>query len=285
MQPEVLAQTGCSMGECPRWDPDDRRLNWCDMLGGEMYCYDPDSGSPTRIYSGPNVGGFVRERGRTTLLFMEDGTVRRRFCDGAVNTLADGPESGNVRFHDAVVDPTGRVLCGTIPTDDAESVLYRLDSGGTFAKLVTDVGVANGVGLSPENDRLYLADTGRDRVDAFDYDPAEGTVGDRERIVDVTDERGSPDGLAVDEAGYVWLAITGGSRVVRYAPDGTEDRRVEFPVPTVTSVEFGGPDRRRAFVTTGTDQDAADPAPLAGALFGFDAPVAGRGRYEADVSL
>lgn len=287
MDPELLVAAGCAMGECPRWNRGERALYWCDMLGGTMHRYDPEADAATRVYEGPNVGGFVHDRDGARLLFMEDGTVARHRNGDAVTTVSEGPreDGAPVRFHDAFVDPEGRVLCGTIPTDDTGSRVYRLDDDGSFTPLVDDVGIANGIGLSPAGDRLYLADTGRDVVHVYPYDVDAGTVGDPEQFADVAGGAGSPDGLAVDTDGGVWLAVTGGSRVVHFDADGSEREQVAFPVPTVTSIEFGGPDRRRAFVTTGTDQDATDPAELAGAVFAFDVGTPGVERTAARVQF
>jgi sugar lactone lactonase YvrE len=287
MDLEMLAEVSCSMGECPRWNQSEGVLYWCDMLGGTMHRYDPSSDEATRVYHGPNVGGFVHERDGSRLLFMEDGSVKRHDDVGNVATVSEGPrvDGAPVRFHDALVDPTGRVLCGAIPTDETPSLVYRLDTDGSFTPLIDDIGIANGLGLSPDGDRLYLADTDRDTVRAFAYDVDGGLVGDPEPFADVANEPGSPDGLVVDEAGHVWLAVTGGGRLVRFDADGTVVETVEFPVPTVTSLDFGGPDRDRAFVTTGTDQDAAEPASLAGALFGFDVDTAGVTRNGARIAF
>ena len=61
-----------------------------------------------------------------------------------------------------------------------------------------------------------------------------------------------PDGLAVDEEGNVWVADVSGSGAVRgFAPDGTEIARVEVPARMVTSVCFGGRDRRDLYIVTG----------------------------------
>ena len=68
-----------------------------------------------------------------------------------------------------------------------------------------------------------------------------------------------PDGLAVDEAGTVWVADVSGSGAVRgFAPDGTEIGRVDVPAHMVTSICFGGPDRRDLYVVTGDNTEDAD---------------------------
>ena len=66
------------------------------------------------------------------------------------------------------------------------------------------------------------------------------------------------DGLAVDAEGHVWMAFWKQAAIARYRPDGTLDRRIALPVPRVTSLAFGGADRRDLHVTIGGDTGAPD---------------------------
>ena len=66
---------------------------------------------------------------------------------------------------------------------------------------------------------------------------------------------GAPDGMAVDESGCVWVASAVGGCVVRLTPDGAVDQQVDVPARTVTSVCFGGADRRDLYVVTADNTD------------------------------
>jgi sugar lactone lactonase YvrE len=90
---------------------------------------------------------------------------------------------------------------------------------------------------------------------------------------------GAPDGLTVDAAGGVWLALWGGGAVHRYAPDGSLDRVVRLPVSHPTSCAFGGDDLGDLYITTAAI--ALSPAERArqlqaGGLFRCRPGVAGR---------
>ena len=111
----------------------------------------------------------------------------------------------------------------------------------------------NGIGFSPDGAVLYHADTTRG-IWAHEYD--DGHVSDRRLFVHRDDL--SPDGLAVDESGTVWVADVSGSGAVRgFAPDGSEVGRIEVPAQMVTSVCFGGPDRTDVYIVTG--DNTTDP--------------------------
>jgi sugar lactone lactonase YvrE len=83
-------------------------------------------------------------------------------------------------------------------------------------------------------------------------------------LVDVPDEVGSPDGLTVDAEGDLWVAIYGGGRVQRYAPDGRLREEVFLPAEQTTCCAFAGPGLHRLYVTTATEnwtdeQRSAEP--------------------------
>ena len=83
------------------------------------------------------------------------------------------------------------------------------------------------------------------------------------------DGGGFPDGLTVDEEGFVWSAQPVYGRLVRYDPEGGIDRIISLPVSRGTSCTFGGPDLRTLYITTATETLTAPQLaeePLAGSV-------------------
>jgi sugar lactone lactonase YvrE len=118
--------------------------------------------------------------------------------------------------------------------------------------------------VSPDGATLYTSDTANGVVRAF----AEGsTTGDVFAKVD----SGAVDGLAVDEEGGVWVAL-GDAGVVRFHSDGRLDGFAEIPAGFVSSLCFGGPDRRDVFVTTADNPVEPDKG---GTVFHARSEVAG----------
>jgi len=104
---------------------------------------------------------------------------------------------------------------------------------------------------------MYYIDTPTERVDVYPYD---GELGRRATFAEV---EGHPDGLTVDDEGFVWIAFYGGSRVERRAPDGSLDRVVAVPTENVTSCCFGG---TTLYITSGRGD---------GRVYAYDAGVSG----------
>ena len=124
---------------------------------------------------------------------------------------------------------------------------WLLTAGGEARVLYGDVALTNGIGLSPDGTVLYHSDTTPRRVGPR----LRRWRGERPSIVHAGDDL-QPDGSAVDEDGAVWVADVSGSSAVRgFAADGSEVDRIVVPASMVTSVCFGGADRRDMYIVTG----------------------------------
>jgi D-xylonolactonase len=177
------------------------------------------------------------------------------------------------------------------PEAGIDGALYRLDRDGTFTRVVDGVGLPNGMGFTPDRDGMYFTDTCEHDPDCpgllyrFDYDRETGALGDRTTLVEVDDREGLPDGMTVDAEGYLWSAMWDGNELVRYDPDGEPVASVPFEPRKVSSVTFGGPDYRDAYVTTAGGDDRETEGAGAGSLFWVDLGVAGVPEFRSRIGL
>ena len=244
----------CELGEGPRWDAATQTLTFVDIAGYAIHAFRPATGALKSVATDAPPGFAVLDTRGHLIAGLGDGiydlgrggTDRRRLARPAMH-----PEN---RFNDAGVDPRGRLWAGTMHADASRErvptgALYRIDPGGpvTFA---TDIGIANGLGWSPDGGTMYFAETHRGIVWAYDYDLATGTPSNRRALAEVAIDIGVPDGLTVDARGFVHVAIWRGARINVYAPDGRLDETIAMPVPSATSCCFGDEDLRTLYVTT-----------------------------------
>ncbi len=294
-QPELIADYGCVVGENPLWHPDEERLYWVDIDTGRLFRYHPASGQHEQCYAGDPIGGFTLQADGALLLFMARGAVRV-WRAGRLTTLIDSiPEEINTRFNDVIADPAGRVFCGTMPVGAPPSAggsgggrpgrLYRLDPDLRLTRLLDGIGCSNGLGFTPDRRCLYYTDSIPREIYAFDYDPASGGLSGQRLFARAPAEGGLPDGLTVDAEGGVWSARWGGGSVVRYTPDGAEERRLAFPARRISSLTFGGPDYADLYVTTAGGQDKTTFGPGAGALFRVRPGVRGVPEFRSRIGL
>jgi sugar lactone lactonase YvrE len=127
-------------------------------------------------------------------------------------------------------------------------VLVRWEDDGRLTTLDDDLTLSNGLAWSADGRLMYSVDTLRRVVFVRDYDATTGAVG--ERRVHLRIEDGFPDGIALDAADHLWIAVWGEGEVRRFTPDGVLTGRVVLPAPHTSSVAFAGDDLRTLVVTT-----------------------------------
>ena len=279
MNPELIADYECVIGEGPLWHPGEKRVYWTDIPTGRMFRYNPARGVHEQFYDGEVVGGFTIQEDGSLLLFMAKGAIAV-WRDGKLHYIYDEiPNERETRFNDVIADPAGRVFCGTMSTPDRCGRLYRLDTNRRLTELLDDVDISNGMGFTPDRKQMYYTDSPKREIYLFDYDQDSGGITNRRVFVRTPEGEGVPDGMTVDAEGYIWSARWDGSCLVRYSPDGREDRRIEFPAKKVSSVIFGGEDYTDMYVTTAGGNNKAEEGSGAGALFRINVGIRGVPEY------
>jgi sugar lactone lactonase YvrE len=154
--------------------------------------------------------------------------------------------------------------------------VLRVDPGGGVREILQGLVLGNGIGWSPDDRTLYVADSLRMTVEAIDVD-ADGEPGGRRELIRFPAGSGAPNGIAVDADGVLWVALTGGGRVRAVALDGTPVGEVEIGTPGATSCAFGGSDNSTLFITSrsGRMPEAARRVGMSDAMMDNPSPVAG----------
>lgn len=256
----------CRWAEGPVWFADLNCLIWSDIPNQRMLRWAPDGG--VSIFRSPSnfVNGNTRDR-QGRLVSCEHGGRRviRTEIDGSITVLADryqgkrlnSPNDVVVRSDGSVwfTDPTYGIKSDyegyrAEPEQDTRNV-YRLDPvSGDLDATVTDFGQPNGLAFSPDETKLYVADS------ASSHDVSAPR---HIRVFDVVDgkrlakgkifcslDNGLPDGFRVDVQGNVWTSA--GDGVHCFSPKGELLGKILVP-QTVANVTFGGPRKNRLFIT------------------------------------
>ncbi len=276
-----------ALGESIVWDSRRHILWWTDIHGRRLHRYDWASRT-MRVHETPErVGSFGLVAGSAALITaFESGIALYDPCLNDVTWIArPQAEVKGVRFNDGRVDRRGRFWCGTMVeegTGARSGSLYSIDSSGTLVCHLRGVQISNGLCMSPDGSKLYFTDSPSGIIRVYDLIEPQGVLGQPERFAH-SREGTVPDGATVDAEGCVWSASWGGGCVVRYTPDGREDRTITVPTTQPTCPCFGGPDLDLLFVTTarhGLDRDTLQREPHAGDVFIYRPGV--RGLPEAE---
>ena len=272
------------LGEGARWDARRDELLRVDIVAGHVYrdrIAEDGRLLLVRRYEIPGtVGAAAPVQGDDGWLLAAGRGFLHLAVDGSLSPISEVAPAGT-RMNDGACDPQGRFWSGTVAHDQRPGggTLYRLDGDGQTRVMLDDLTISNGLAWSPDGATMYLVDTGPGVVHAFTFDGERGTIADGRVLVEVPDSVGSPDGMTVDAAGDLWVAIYGGGRIHRYSPDGRLRQTLSVPAAQSTSCAFAGPGLHRLNVTTATEdwtdeQRQAEPA--AGLVYHLDTDATGR---------
>lgn len=265
--PEVIFSDG-KWNEGPCYFPAWRTLIWSDIPNDRLMRFDEITGTVSvfRAQSNNANGNTADREGR--LVTCEHGTrrVTRTEHDGSITVIADRYEGKRLNSpNDVVVASDGAVWFtdphygiasdyeGTRAEQELPCNVYRVDPlSGEIRAVLTDFQCPNGLAFSPDETRLYVADTGRifsdDPRHIRVFDVGEGwslAGGDVFHVV----SPGCADGMRVDAAGNLWTSAGDGVHCI--APDGRRLGKILVP-ETVSNICFGGRHGHRLFITATT---------------------------------
>jgi gluconolactonase len=233
--------------------------------------------SGVTVFRAPSgfTNGNTRDRmGRLVSCSHRYRCVFRTEWDGTVSVLADRFQGRRLNSPNDVVCHSDGSLWFTDPTygistdyeggkqkSELPPAVYRLDEDGDLALVADDFQGPNGLAFSPDERRLYIAETGqqfdadpRQYIRVFDVqtdapDSIQGSSSGRAplgagRIFHRTTP-GYTDGFRADEDGNLWAGAADGVHCI--SPDGVLLGKVKTPHP-VSNLAFGGRNRSRLFI-------------------------------------
>ena len=249
---------GLQFTEGPVWRPEGYLL-FSDIPANRIVKYSPDSGAAeTYLSPSGNSNGLTLDRdGRLMACEHTGRRVSRQGADGGMETVASHWNGKRLNSpNDLVVHSSGAVFFTDPPygisPEDAEigfNGVYRIDADGSVSLLANEFGRPNGLAFSPDESTLYIDDTERRNVRAFEVGDDLYIFNDRVLIDMDTDEAGSPDGMKVDAQGNLYVTGAGGVWVANAAGDRLGV--IAFP-ELPANVGFGGADGKTLFVTART---------------------------------
>jgi gluconolactonase len=233
--------------------PNDRTLRWTEGVGVSVYR------APSHY-----ANGQARDRqGRLIACSHQERCLFRTELDGTVTRLVDRHAGRRLNSpNDVVVKSDGTIWFsdpvygiandyeGGRQTSEQPPALYRFDPAtGEITVAAGDFAGPNGLAFSPDERRLYVAETGAASdpdperlIRVFDVDE-DGRLSGGEVFHEVAP--GYCDGMRVDEEGNVWASAADGVHCID--PGGALMGKILVP-HRVSNIEFGGRHRSRLFI-------------------------------------
>jgi gluconolactonase len=259
---------GCRWAEGPVWFNDLGCLLWSDIPNQRIlrYADTPLEGHGVSVFRSPSnfANGHTRD-GQGRLVSCEHGSrrVTRTEIDGTLTVLAEQFKGKRLNSPNDVVvhsdgsiwftDPTYGILSDyegyrATPEQPVQGV-YRIDASGQITLVADDFAQPNGLVFSPDETKLYIADSAFSHDPSFPrhirvFDVAGGKLANGRVFAHI--DAGLPDGIRIDVEGNLWSSA--GDGVHCFAPDGTRLGKIFVP-EAVANLTFGGPMRNRLFIT------------------------------------
>ena len=265
--PVTQTASGFDWTEGPVWFGDARCLLFSDIPNNRIMRWTP--GASVSVYRKPSnyANGHTRDReGR--LISCEHGgrRVTRTEYDGSITVIAERYRGKRLNSpNDVVVKSDGSIWFtdphygiktnyeGFKSDQELPCNVYRADPAtGSLEAVITDCNGPNGLAFSPDERRLYVADTGR----MFGEDPT------HIRVFDVGENGllgggdifhavhpGAADGFRFDSDGNLWTSAADGVHCID--PDGALLGKILVP-ERVSNICFGGHAKHRLFIAAST---------------------------------
>ncbi|MCA0448499.1 MAG: SMP-30/gluconolactonase/LRE family protein [Proteobacteria bacterium] len=168
-----LAQTDNLCGESPVWDPREQALYWVDIYRPTLWRYDPAT-RQTRAKPLARLVGSIGLRAAGGLIAAtSEGFATLSPDTGELTALPrHAPDAPRYRFNDGKCDRAGRFWAGTVDTTNYAPVgeLFRLDPDGSTHFCASDLVTPNGMAFAPDDRTMYLADSRREIVYAYEFE-------------------------------------------------------------------------------------------------------------------
>lgn len=269
-RPHCVWDVAAELGEGPIWVAGEKAVYFVDIFGRAIHRWQENGGSQS--WKAPAEPGFILPRRSGGFLCGLRGGLYHFDPASSAFTLfvPVEPDKSQHRINDGFVDASGRVWFGTM-NDDTQTpggALYSVEKDRKLCVHDIDYIVTNGPAVSPDARTLYHTDSAARTVYAFELS-VEGSLSNKRPFLHFP-EGIYPDGMAIDEAGTLWIALFNGWRIESFSPQGKKLGEIRFPCANVTKPAFGGDDRRTLYVTTartGLTPDARVAQPQAGGLF------------------
>jgi sugar lactone lactonase YvrE len=276
--PAILVEEAGKSAQGLRYDERDDSLWWTDVEAGALYRLNLNTRISSVIYEGPMVGAFIPQEDHSWLLFRDKDIALLDFERHAqVVPLVENVRFDGDRFNEAIADANGRVLLGTVRNGRPNGAgIYRLEGSGTLGKVLGGTGQCNGMGWNAKGDSLFWTCGTTKTINRCKYDAARGALANRQVFHECMPEEGTPVGLAVDVEGTLWSARRDAGVILKIGENRRLMGQVTFPAKHVTSIAFGGTDRRTVFVSAIVEDGRSK-------IFMLQSPIAGAPLYRAKI--
>ncbi|MBE7426305.1 MAG: SMP-30/gluconolactonase/LRE family protein [Ideonella sp.] len=305
-QIELVSQGPYSLAENPVWNENTRCLLFADIHRATIHEYCPETGKTYPVLTGLMPFGLTINDDGALIVGTEKGLYYVASATDIRPLATNDPVTGGPIWVNEQVAVNGGIYFGGVNFDGVNfgpGNLYWIGPDGSVKRVATDRRLPNGLGVSPDQTKLYFAASVDRKIYRFDINPATGELSNEITFAELPcrscDAKppareedqcscrvGIYDGLTVNAAGDVLVAVWYDGVILRYRAKGKVGKLVEtieVPDLQVSNLTFGGKRYRDLYITTASTAFINpimpcdfDPAlPMNGNVYRLRMPVPG----------
>lgn len=300
---EPWLKTHCALGEGPFWEEDRNSIRFLDVEKQAVMRVDlakgPSSFKTIKNYDisigcTADIEGNDREfifAGKYGFGIANKETGEYRWLKKVWSSSEISANKHEIfRGNDGAVDSQGRFWAGfmfdpLVSDMRSDGAVFRLNPDLSLDRPMDDICIPNGTMWNKQDDILYFADSPSKTIYQFDYDAKTGEIKNRRPYFVMPEdnrygEDAVPDGHCLDEEGYMWTALHGGSCVLRISPQGEIVAEIKVPTSQPTCPCFVG---EELFITSagGTSGENGGPVDeFAGCCFKINVGLRGLKKFK-----
>ena len=279
MTASLLFNSECIIGEGAFWHKERNSYFWVDIESRLLYEYNCQRREVKSWRMPFRVSLILQDETGDIFLCLQGGLAKINLNNGSLQWLLDIEKniSGN-RTNDGGCDKEGRLWVGTMDLNGAKGAgsLYAISKGGQLNKKLNNLSIPNGLVWSPDNKYMYHVDSSSHIIKSYFFNADSSEITFAKIIIQIPENMGVPDGMAIDVEGMLWIAHWGGSCISRWDPfTGRLINTVPLPAPNVSSCAFVGEQLDQLLVTTARQnlsQEDLMKYPMSGHVFIINDP-------------
>ena len=248
---------GYEVADAPTWHAEGGYLIFSDIFGDKRMRWSPEDGVSLLLEPTGKASGLTRDpQGRLIACEYGNRRVTRLEAGGRSMVVADRYQGERLNHpNDVVVRADGSIYFTDPGTPDPALDLdfagvYKVSPDlGRLTLLAADFLLPNGLAFSPDESILYVDDSRRSHIRAFDVRP-DGTLTNDRVLCELEGEwLEHPDGMRVDTEGNLYCA-RGSIGVSVIDPAGALLGTISVGAERATNCGWGGDDWKTLYITT-----------------------------------
>lgn len=243
------------------WDEKEEKLYFVDIESRKIYCMNPDTGLLSDMEMESYVSCIVLKQDGQLIASLPDGLYLVDFQEKSSQKVMESCLPAGIRYNDGKCGPGGKLWIGSMAVCQDEHAPH---AGALFCiekeeiqTIYSGFTIPNGLAWNEAQTCFYHIDTPTRKVDRYRL-TGKNQLSEKETVVDLSREEGSPDGMCMDSCGNLWIAMWGGSQVICAEP-GTGEilERLSVKDKYVSCCTFGGKQLDQLFITTARAEDGS----------------------------